>query len=245
MLAPGLPGRRRRGASTRPASRSARRSSGWTGGPRRRPTSCGTRSARSGCTQHHRAGRRPVAHRAQDRLDPGRAARGLRRGRGLPAGRRLPGPAADRAAGHRPRQRLVQPAVRRHRNVDGRQELLDVVGRRAASSSARSPSRATSPAPLTAEAAERLGLTTDCVVLVGTGDDHAGRRRSRRDPARPGRRRHRHGRTGRDLLAAAVLDDEALLETHAHAVDRASTSSRTRASSPAAASCGSPGTCST
>ena len=72
---------------------------------------------------------------------------------------------------------------------------------------------------LTAEAADALALSTSCRVAVGTGDDHARRARRRRDRSRRRRRHHGHGRARRRAATEIVLDDERLVETHAHAVD--------------------------
>jgi xylulokinase len=72
---------------------------------------------------------------------------------------------------------------------------------------------------LTAAAAEALGLTRDCVVAVGTGDDHA---------ATVGAGAHVPGvvvdvtGTAEPVTtpaARAVVDGEGLVETHAHAID--------------------------
>jgi xylulokinase len=71
---------------------------------------------------------------------------------------------------------------------------------------------------LTAEAADRLGLTTSCAVLVGTGDDHSGAVGA--GVIRPGLIGDMTG-TAEPVTTCsplAVRDDEALLETHAHAV---------------------------
>ncbi len=71
---------------------------------------------------------------------------------------------------------------------------------------------------LTSRAAERLGLTTGCQVLVGTGDDHAGAIGA--GVIRPGLVADITG-TAEPVSTCSpspVLDTEALLETHAHAV---------------------------
>ena len=71
---------------------------------------------------------------------------------------------------------------------------------------------------LTAEAADRLGLTTACQVLVGTGDDHAGAVGA--GVIAPGLVADVTG-TAEPVAtcsAAAVLDPDGLVETHAHAV---------------------------
>jgi xylulokinase len=71
---------------------------------------------------------------------------------------------------------------------------------------------------LTPAAARRLGLTTDCVVLVGTGDDHAGAVGA--GVIRPGLVADVTG-TAEPVATCSplpVLDDQGLLETHAHAV---------------------------
>jgi len=73
--------------------------------------------------------------------------------------------------------------------------------------------------PLTLTAADQLGLTTDCVAVVGTGDDHA---------AALGAGVVGHGAiadvtgTAEPVAAATdvpAFDDQRLVETHAHAVD--------------------------
>jgi xylulokinase len=71
---------------------------------------------------------------------------------------------------------------------------------------------------LTPEAAQRLGLTTGCAVLVGTGDDHAGAIGA--GVIRPGLVADITG-TAEPVSTCSplpVLDAEELLETHAHAV---------------------------
>lgn len=72
---------------------------------------------------------------------------------------------------------------------------------------------------LTAEAADKLGLTTACVAVAGTGDDHAAALGA--GVVGPGVIADVTG-TAEPVAAAttlAVFDDEHLLETHAHAVD--------------------------
>ncbi|MDT7579681.1 MAG: xylulokinase [Pseudonocardiales bacterium] len=71
---------------------------------------------------------------------------------------------------------------------------------------------------LTADAARRLGLTTACQVVVGTGDDHAGAVGA--GVVRPGLVADITG-TAEPVSTCSplpVLDVEALVETHAHAV---------------------------
>jgi xylulokinase len=71
---------------------------------------------------------------------------------------------------------------------------------------------------LTASAAERLGLTTDCKVIVGTGDEHGAALAA--GLLRPGLVADVTG-TAEPVAAVAdelTLDDELLVETHAHAV---------------------------
>jgi xylulokinase len=71
---------------------------------------------------------------------------------------------------------------------------------------------------LTPQAARRLGLTAACSVLVGTGDDHAGAVGA--GVIRPGLVADITG-TAEPVATCSplpVLDQEALLETHAHAV---------------------------
>jgi xylulokinase len=72
--------------------------------------------------------------------------------------------------------------------------------------------------PLTRAAASRLGLTTGCAVLVGTGDDHAGALGA--GVVRPGLVADITGTAEPVSTCSAlpVLDTDALLETHAHAV---------------------------
>jgi xylulokinase len=72
--------------------------------------------------------------------------------------------------------------------------------------------------PLTAAAAERLGLTTACQVIVGTGDDHGAALGA--GLLRPGLIADVTG-TAEPVAAVAdrlMLDEERLVETHAHAV---------------------------
>lgn len=72
--------------------------------------------------------------------------------------------------------------------------------------------------PLTAAAAERLGLTTACEVIVGTGDDHGAALGA--GLLRPGLIADVTG-TAEPIAAVAdrlTLDEERLVETHAHAV---------------------------
>jgi xylulokinase len=72
---------------------------------------------------------------------------------------------------------------------------------------------------LTAAAAEELGLTTACVAVAGTGDDHAAALGA--GVVGPGVIADVTG-TAEPVGAAtvdAVFDDEHLVETHAHAVD--------------------------
>jgi xylulokinase len=73
--------------------------------------------------------------------------------------------------------------------------------------------------PLTAAAAEQLGLTTACVAVVGTGDDHA----AALGAGVVGRGAIADVTGTAEPVAAAtdvpVFDDERLVETHAHAVD--------------------------
>ena len=72
---------------------------------------------------------------------------------------------------------------------------------------------------LTAEAARALGLTTDCVVVVGTGDDHAAALGA--GVVGPGAIADVTG-TAEPVAAAsleAVFDADHLVETHAHAID--------------------------
>lgn len=72
--------------------------------------------------------------------------------------------------------------------------------------------------PLTEDAADRLGLTTSCGVLVGTGDDHAGALGA--GVIEPGPVADITG-TAEPIAACsdvAVLDPGRLVETHAHAV---------------------------
>jgi len=71
---------------------------------------------------------------------------------------------------------------------------------------------------LTAVAAERLGLTTDCQVVVGTGDEHGAALAA--GLLRPGLVADVTG-TAEPVAAVAeelTLDDGGLVETHAHAV---------------------------
>ncbi len=71
---------------------------------------------------------------------------------------------------------------------------------------------------LTPVAAERLGLTTDCRVIVGTGDEHGAALAA--GLLRPGPVADVTG-TAEPVAAVAeelTLDDDGLLETHAHAV---------------------------
>ncbi len=72
--------------------------------------------------------------------------------------------------------------------------------------------------PLTTEAADRLGLTTDCRVLVGTGDDHAGAIGA--GVIAPGLIGDMTG-TAEPVTTCspvAVRDARQVVETHAHAV---------------------------
>ena len=73
--------------------------------------------------------------------------------------------------------------------------------------------------PLTAEAAESLGLTTACVVVVSTGDDHASCLGA--GGVRPGVVIDIVGTAEPVGVASSVpvFDDTRLVETHAHAVD--------------------------
>ncbi len=71
---------------------------------------------------------------------------------------------------------------------------------------------------LTPVAAERLGLSTDCRVIVGTGDEHGAALAA--GLLRPGLVADVTG-TAEPVAAVAdelTLDDDGLLETHAHAV---------------------------
>jgi xylulokinase len=71
---------------------------------------------------------------------------------------------------------------------------------------------------LSAVAAERLGLTTDCKVVVGTGDEHGAALAA--GLLRPGLVADVTG-TAEPVAAVAdelTLDEEGLVETHAHAV---------------------------
>jgi xylulokinase len=71
---------------------------------------------------------------------------------------------------------------------------------------------------LTSEAARRLGLSTRCQVLVGTGDDHAGAIGA--GVIEPGLIGDMTG-TAEPVTTCSpfpVRDDQSLLETHAHAV---------------------------
>jgi xylulokinase len=71
---------------------------------------------------------------------------------------------------------------------------------------------------LTRGAAERLGLTTECKVVVGTGDEHGAALAA--GLLRPGLVADVTG-TAEPVAAVAdqlTLDDEGLVETHAHAV---------------------------
>jgi xylulokinase len=71
---------------------------------------------------------------------------------------------------------------------------------------------------LTADAAERLGLSADCTVIVGTGDEHGAALAA--GLLRPGLVADVTG-TAEPVAAVAdelTLDDELLVETHAHAV---------------------------
>jgi xylulokinase len=72
---------------------------------------------------------------------------------------------------------------------------------------------------LTAEAAEALGLTTDCQVVVSTGDDHASCLGA--GGVRPGLVIDIVGTAEPVGVASAtpVFDETRLVETHAHAVD--------------------------
>jgi xylulokinase len=73
--------------------------------------------------------------------------------------------------------------------------------------------------PLTARAAEELGLTANCVAVVGTGDDHGAALGA--GVVGPGVIADVTG-TAEPVAAAtteAVFDEEHLVETHAHAVD--------------------------
>jgi xylulokinase len=74
---------------------------------------------------------------------------------------------------------------------------------------------------LTAEAAEELGLTTACVVVVSTGDDHASCLGA--GGVRPGVVIDIVGTAEPVGVASAtpVFDETRLVETHAHAVDGA------------------------
>ena len=225
--------------STPRASRSGRRSSGWTAGPRPRPTGCASRSGPSGCTPSPAWWPTP----------------------------RTPGPRSPGSASDRPEvfaaavafppvagylvQRLTGRLVIDHANasssllydVTERRWSAPLLRRRRASSRDQLGEIAESgdvAGPLTAEAAERLGLTTGCLVLVGTGDDHAGAVGAGVVRPGPGRRRDRHGRAGRHLLAAARCSTTRPCSRRTRTPRPASTWSRTPASSPAAASCGSP-----
>jgi xylulokinase len=71
---------------------------------------------------------------------------------------------------------------------------------------------------LTRAAAERLGLSTDCKVIVGTGDEHGAALAA--GLLRPGLVADVTG-TAEPVAAVAdelTLDDEGLVETHAHAI---------------------------
>ena len=93
---------------------------------------------------------------------------------------------------------------------------------------------------LTPAAAELLGLTADCQVLVGTGDEHGAALAA--GLLRPGSSPTSRVRPSRSRLSpnALTLDDGRLVETHAARGRRARCWSRTPASSRAAARCGSP-----
>jgi xylulokinase len=73
--------------------------------------------------------------------------------------------------------------------------------------------------PLTAAAAEQLGLTTACVAVVGTGDDHG----AALGAGVVGRGAIADVTGTAEPVAAATaepaFDDQRLVETHAHAVD--------------------------
>jgi xylulokinase len=72
--------------------------------------------------------------------------------------------------------------------------------------------------PLSADAAREIGLTTSCLVLVGTGDEHAGSIGS--GAITPGIITDVTG-TAEPVTVASellVLDHEGLVETHAHAL---------------------------
>lgn len=73
--------------------------------------------------------------------------------------------------------------------------------------------------PLTAATADELGLSTSCIAVVGTGDDHAAALGA--GVVGPGVIADVSG-TAEPVAAAMtepVFDDEHLVETHAHAVD--------------------------
>jgi xylulokinase len=75
--------------------------------------------------------------------------------------------------------------------------------------------------PMRAAAAERLGLTTHCQVVVGSGDEHAASLGA--GAALPGTVTDVTG-TAEPVTAVAaelVFDEKRLVETHAHAVDGA------------------------
>lgn len=97
------------------------------------------------------------------------------------------------------------------------QELLDVTGITAAELGEVAEAGDVA-GPLTAEAAELLGLTTGCLVLVGTGDDHAGSLGA--GVVVPGLVADVTGTAEPVATCSAVpvLDPSGLVETHAHAV---------------------------
>jgi xylulokinase len=75
--------------------------------------------------------------------------------------------------------------------------------------------------PLLAEAAAELGLTTSCLAVVGTGDDHGAALGA--GVVEPGLIADVTGTAEPvgTVAAEVVLDSERLLETHAHALDGA------------------------
>ena len=161
-----------------------------------------------------------LAHRAEGDVAARRGARALPRRALARARRRPPDRLAHRRGRAGPRERLLDARSTTCTPARWNDELVGARRARRRTSCRRSAPAHEIAGALRPEAAEALGLSTACEVVVGTGDEHAAalgagalgpRRSSSTSPGPPSRSRSRP--------TTAVIDDEGLVETHAHAVD--------------------------